>query len=310
MRIVVLSGGTGTPKLLEGLIQLVSPEKLTIICNTGDDWSFYSMHVSPDLDSVIYNLVGLLDRSKYYGIIDDTTNIVKILQDLGEDVWFKLGDKDAGICLLRTHLINKGHSLTETTRKITSKFGIQATILPMTDSNVETWVESSKGHIHLQEYWIREKGLPDILNVYYKNSSEAVPAPGVCEAIKNAKLVIVGPSNPISSIGPIIAIPGIRKALEATSAVRVGVSPIIGKKAFSGPAAVFMKAQGVEVSSIGVADYYNNLLDYLFVDETESDLAGTNVGTVKFVPVNTVMKTDKQKLRLAKEILKFVDKTS
>ena len=273
MKIVALAGGTGAAKLLRGLAPLVDPAELTIVGNTGDDTEIWGLHISPDLDTVCYTLAGLIDERKGWGLRDETFHALEQMPRLGEPAWFGLGDRDLATHLHRTRLLREGRSLTAVTADIVAALGVPARVLPMSDQAVRTRILGPDGWISFQEYFVREKAQTDVRAVAYAGAADSAPAPGVLTAIAEARAVIVCPSNPITSVGPILAVPGIAAALAATRATVLAVSPIIGGDAVSGPAGRLMAMAGLPVSAAGVARAYAAWLDVLVADERDRALA-------------------------------------
>jgi len=273
MKIVALAGGTGAAKLLRGLAPLVDPAELTIVGNTGDDTEIWGLHISPDLDTVCYTLAGLIDERKGWGLRDETFHALEQMPRLGEPAWFGLGDRDLATHLHRTRLLREGRSLTAVTADIVAALGVPARVLPMSDQPVRTRILGPEGWISFQEYFVREKAQTDVRAVAYAGAADSAPAPGVLAAIAEARAVIVCPSNPITSVGPILAVPGIAAALAATRATVLAVSPIIGGEAVSGPAGRLMAMAGLPVSAAGVARGYAAWLDILVADERDRALA-------------------------------------
>jgi LPPG:FO 2-phospho-L-lactate transferase len=272
MRITALAGGTGAAKLLRGLTPLLPPGALTVIGNTGDDTEMWGLHISPDLDTVCYTLAGLIDERKGWGLREETFNALEQMPRFGEPAWFGLGDRDLATHLHRTRLLREGRRLGEVTADIAAALGVSARVLPMSDEPVRTRILGPDGWISFQEYFVRDKAQTDVRAVEYAGATTARPAPGVAEALRDAQAVLVCPSNPITSIGPILAVPGIVEALGETAATVVAVSPIIGGEAVSGPAGRLMAATGLPVSAAGVARAYAAWLDTLVVDERDAPL--------------------------------------
>jgi LPPG:FO 2-phospho-L-lactate transferase len=303
--ITILSGGTGGAKFVEGLQAVLPAKELTVIVNTGDDLLWWGLHVSPDLDSITYALAGLLSKERGWGVEGDTFKCLDAMRSLGAPAWFQLGDRDLATHLTRTQLLAAGKTLTEATAAIAEKLGIHSQILPMTNERVETRVQTPDGELAFQEYFVRERYRPAVRGVRFVNAEAAKPAPGVLEAISESDAVLIAPSNPITSIGPILAVPGIRKALRETDATVAAVSPIIGGSAVSGPAGTLMEAQGLPVSVDGIAQAYSDFLNLLIVDEGDAAPAerlravGVEVHCTK-----TLMRTPEDKTALAKEVLR------
>jgi LPPG:FO 2-phospho-L-lactate transferase len=264
---IILSGGTGTPKLLDGLKEILPPEELTVVVNTAEDLWVSGNLISPDLDTVLYLFSDQIDRKKWWGIENDTFRTYERMQELGVEENLRLGDRDRATHIIRSNLIRDGASLTEATVKLASLFGIKANILPMSDDPVSTCIETLKGVMHFQDFWVGKHGEPDVLGVDIRGVSEASVAKKVMEALEKDDRVLIGPSNPITSIGPIISLPGMRELLKQKKVV--AVSPIIGNAPVSGPAGKLMQACGLEVSSMGVAEYYQEFLDVFVFDERD-----------------------------------------
>lgn len=269
MQVTALAGGTGAAKLLRGLTACVPASDLTIIGNTGDDAEIWGLHVSPDLDTVTYALAGRLDAARGWGLAGETFRCLETMVELGGDTWFNVGDRDLATHLVRTKALRTGVTLTAVTAEIAGRLGVRARILPMSDQPVRTQIATPDGWLSFQEYFVREKALVEVVGVEYGGAAAARPAPGVVESLAGADLVIVCPSNPVTSIGPILAVPGIVDALCATKAPIVAVSPIIGGAAVSGPAAALMQARGLDVSPLGVAAAYHPWLTALALAEQD-----------------------------------------
>lgn len=261
---IVLSGGTGTPKLLQGLRRVIPDEDITVIVNTAEDISISGNLVSPDLDTVLYLFGGLLDDSKWWGVKNDTFHTYKALKKLGIHEKLMIGDADRALHIIRSDLMRNGASLTEATFKLSSMLGIKANVLPMCDEKVDTMIETRKGNMHFQDFWVGLHGEPEVLDVQIKGIQKAKPSKAVIEALEKENNVIIGPSNPITSIGPILSLKGMREMLARKKVI--AVSPIIGYSPVSGPAGKLMKARGFEVSSNGVAECYGDILDALVID--------------------------------------------
>jgi LPPG:FO 2-phospho-L-lactate transferase len=302
--IVVLTGGTGGAKFLDGLRQVVSDQQLTLVVNTGDDLEWWGLYVSPDLDSITYVLAGLLSKERGWGVKGDTFFCLQAMRDLGEPIWFHVGDRDLAVHLLRSKLLTAGKTLSEATAEITAKMGVQARILPMSNSRVETRVDTPIGELSFQEYFVQRWYQDPVNSVRFAGASDAEPAPGVIEAIASASAVILAPSNPVTSIGPILAVPGIREALRLTEAQIVAVSPIVGSKAVSGPAGILMAAQGLQPSIAGVAAAYEDFLDVLIVDQSDQVAAKqlTRPG-LRVLCTNTIMTSVEDRTNLARIVM-------
>jgi len=299
--IAVLSGGTGGAKFVDGLRQIVPPEELTIIVNTGDDLMWWGLYVSPDVDSITYILSGKLSVERGWGVKGDTFYCLQAMGQLGQPTWFHAGDRDIATHILRSKLLADGKTLSQVTAEIAGKLGVKARILPMTNSRVETRVLTPIGELSFEEYFVERWYQDPVESVRYAGATDAEPAPGVMEAIKLADAVVVAPSNPVSSIGPILAVPGIRDALRTSRARIIAVSPIVRNAAVSGPAGILMQAQGYPVSIAGVADYYRDFLDILVVDSSDARAAEELQETgLRVHCTSTVLRTPEDRLALAR----------
>lgn len=296
--ITVLTGGTGGARFVQGLVRILPPEELTVIVNTGDDLTWWGLHVSPDLDSITYALAGILSRERGWGIEGDTFACLERMRQLGAPAWFQLGDRDLATHLRRTQLLT-AHTPTEATSQIASEMGVRARILPMSDDPVETRVLTDAGELSFQEYFVRERYRVPPKGVRFVGAEQAQAAPGVVEAIRDAAAVLIAPSNPVTSIGPILSVPGIRAALCQTAVI--AVSPIVGGAAVSGPAGELMKTQQLPVSIAGVAQAYEDFLDALIADERDRPHAADieKLG-IQVTFTNTIMDSDEAKAELAR----------
>jgi LPPG:FO 2-phospho-L-lactate transferase len=304
MKLTALAGGTGAAKLLRGLSRIMDPRDLTVIVNTGDDAEIWGLHISPDLDTVSYTLGGVIDEQKGWGLAGETFHTLDQIARFGEPTWFNLGDRDLATHLHRTRLLREGWTLTEVTRAIATALGVTATILPMSDQPVRTRILGPDGWLTFQEYFVREKAQVEARAVDYAGAAGSAPAPGVLAAIACADAVLVCPSNPITSVGPILAVPGLVEALGATSATVVAVSPIVGGAAVSGPAGRLMASAGLPVSAAGVARAYAAWLDRLVFDEQDRALADEiRVLGVAPVPAPTMMSSREAEITLARHVL-------
>jgi len=305
--VVALAGGVGAGKFLRGLIRVVPPEDLTVVVNTGDDLMVHGLFVSPDLDSVTYWLAGLMDRDRGWGRAGETFRATDELRRIdAEGSWFGLGDLDLATHLLRTGLRAEGRSLTEATADLTRRLGVGARILPMSDDPVTTRIEvvDERGDVHdlhFQEYWVQRGGRDDVKGVRYEGASRATPAPGVLASIAAADAVLVAPSNPIASVDPILAVPGVRDAIRARRDRTVGVSPIVGGAPLRGMADRLLPVAGVEVSAAGVAEHYRDLLGGWVIDRIDAAQADRVHGMgVRVAVVDTVMADDDVAASLAR----------
>jgi LPPG:FO 2-phospho-L-lactate transferase len=272
-RIAVLAGGVGAARFLRGLVMVVPPEQIAVIVNTGDDIALHGLHVSPDLDTVMYALAGVAHPEQGWGIAGDTFHALAALGRLGApDTWFRLGDQDLATHLRRTVLLAQGHTLTSATTALAAALGIRTRILPMTDLPVTTRVLTPNGELHLQEYFVREACRPPVLGVRFEGREAAYPTSEALEAIANATAVIVAPSNPIISIGPILALSGMREALRAAPPV-VAITPLIGGRAVKGPTVELMRGTGLEPHAAAVAQLYADFLTAFVLDVVDADSA-------------------------------------
>lgn len=307
--ITALGGGVGAAKFLEGLSSVIGNEQLNVIVNTGDDISINGLNVSPDIDTIIYRLSGHIDKSKGWGLSGDTFNALNALDRFGLETWFNIGDKDIATHIYRTYLTNKGHSATEIASKISEAFDIAKNIriIPMTDQAVETWIQTHEGEIHFQDYLVKRKMAPEVCRVSIRGVNNAKPAPGVVESINDARIVIICPSNPIISIGPILQVKGVREALRKTKAYIVAISPLVGGMPLKGPADRLMRGLGLEVSSTQVARLYSDFLDTMVIDikDAHEDQAIADLGLKTFV-ADTVMSDKEKAANLSSSILELI----
>jgi len=302
--ITVLAGGVGAAKFLRGLADVVDPATITIIGNTADDEEFWGLHVSPDLDTVVYTLSDVVDPEAGWGIANDTFTTLEQAGELGLETWFKLGDKDIATHLLRTRLLREGKSLSEATRTIAGAFGVACSLLPMSDDRVRTLVTTDDGEFSFQEYFVGRQQQDEVRALRFDGIDMASAAAGVIAAIRDANQVIIAPSNPLVSIGPILAVPGIRDALAETEAKIAAVSPIIGGRALKGPADRMLASLGYESSAAGVAKLYANFLDILVLDNQDATLAPEieALGVTAFV-TDTIMRDQQSQAALARVTL-------
>ncbi len=299
-RITALAGGTGSVKLVRGLYT-INRSTLTVIVNVGDNVWMHGLYVCPDIDTIVYGLAGILDQPRGWGVKDDTFNFQKQLASLGEETWFQLGDRDLATHVWRTMRLRKGATVSEITKALCERFSIEAKVIPVTNEFVETRVVADHEEMHLQEFWVKRRGRDTVTRIKYFRAAKAQPAPEVLDAIGSADLVIICPANPISSIGPILAVPGVRRALSRTSAKVLAVSPIIGSNPVSGPAGTFMKAMKIEVSPLGVALFYRSFLDEMVLHISDRNLAPRMTGIgVKPKITDVLMRSAEDEIRLAK----------
>jgi LPPG:FO 2-phospho-L-lactate transferase len=302
--IVVLAGGVGAARFLEGVVRAVDPARVVAVVNTGDDAEFFGLHVSPDIDTILYTLADLVEPSQGWGVREDTEHALAMLRRLGHDTWFKLGDRDLAVHIHRTERLRAGLSHTAVTDDLRRRLGLAARLLPMTDDPVRTRVRTPDGWLEFQEYFVRRRSADEVLEIAYEGAEAARPAPGVLDAIRDAEAVLLAPSNPLVSVGTILAVPGVRAALRETAARIVAVSPIVGGATIKGPADRMMRGLGMEVSAVGVARAYADFLDALVLDEQDRALAGRVEETgVRAVVTDTIMRDLAAKERLARVVL-------
>jgi LPPG:FO 2-phospho-L-lactate transferase len=271
--IVVLAGGVGAARFLQGVVAALPVRDLTIIGNVGDDTEIAGLHVSPDLDTVLYTLTGESDEEQGWGVRGDSSRALERARSLGHDAWFWLGDLDIGLHLTRTEALNAGLPLSAVTTRLAGALGLEDRLVPVTDDRLRTIIETPDGDLDFQTYYVRHGHRDDVVGIRFDGAAVAAPAPGVVDAIRRAAAIIVAPSNPLISIGPILAVPGIREALLARSVPCVAVSPIVGGQALRGPAAEMMRSLGLEPSPAGVAGLYDGLIDAIVIDEADHGLA-------------------------------------
>jgi LPPG:FO 2-phospho-L-lactate transferase len=306
--ICVLSGGTGGAKFVDGLRQVMPAEEITIIVNTGDDLLWWGLYVSPDIDSITYVLSGMLSRERGWGVKGDTFLCLQAMGQLGEPTWFHTGDRDLAVHLLRSRLMAEGKTLLEATSIICEKLGVKARILPMSNSRVETRVDTPNvSELSFEEYFVQRWYQDPVNAVRFAGASDAEPAPGVVEAIRTADAILVAPSNPVTSIGPILAVPGIRDALLQARGKIAAVSPIVGNAPVAGPAGILMAAQGWPCSIAGIAQAYEDFLDVLICDTRDARAAESLRQTgLRVQCTQTIMRNADDKAALAREALTYV----
>jgi LPPG:FO 2-phospho-L-lactate transferase len=302
--ITALAGGVGAARFLTGLVRIVKEEDLTVIVNIGDDIELNGLYISPDADIITYTLSGMVDEMKGWGVRDDTFNSLEALKRFSGITWFALGDRDLATHIYRTSLLRKGLKLSDATARIARAFGLKLTILPMTDDRFETRIVTREGSVHFEEYLVKKKAQEEVLGVEFFGADDAKPAEGVINAIENSDLIVVCPSNPIVSIGAILTVKGVREAIRKEDAKKVAVSPIVAGAPIKGPADKMLKGLGLEVSAYSVAKLYADFLDTFIIDTSDSkEKARIETLGVEVKVTNTIMKTLKDKVRLAKTVL-------
>lgn len=270
MIVTILAGGTGSVKLVRGLVS--QDIKVNVISNVGDNYWLYGLYVCPDIDTIIYGLADLLDQERGWGIKKDTFNFLRQMEIFGEETWFRVGDRDAATHLIRTNMLKNGKNLSDITKWMCEKFAVSANIIPVTDNSVETRITTDKGELHLQEYWVKHRGKDPVTGIQYIGAEKARPNPEAINAIHDADMVILAPGNPLTSIGPMLQIKGIRKELSKIKKKVIAVSPLIGDKAIAGPAAKYMEAAGIETNAYGLAKMYSDVCSNIIVDTKDKEL--------------------------------------
>ncbi len=304
--IVALAGGVGGAKLAHGLYQALPTDSLTVIVNTADDFTYWDLHVSPDLDTVMYTLAGIANESTGWGVANETWSGLAAAARLGAETWFRIGDQDLATHVLRTGALRDGRSLTMVTAAFASALGIRARLLPMTDDQVATAIETPDGWLAFQDYFVRRQHRDPVISVRIDGIQQAAASRQVEDAIRSAGAIIFCPSNPIVSIGPILAVPGIREMLAAASAPRVAVSPIVGGRALRGPADVMLNTLGHESSAVGVARLYRDILTGIVIDELDAeDEPAIRALGIKVLVTGTVMHGVDDRRALAAKILEW-----
>jgi LPPG:FO 2-phospho-L-lactate transferase len=302
--ITALAGGVGAARFLDGLVKLISEKDLSAIVNTGDDIELFGLHISPDIDIVTYTLAGIVDEGKGWGIRGDTFQCLEALRRFSQEAWFALGDRDLATHIFRSSLLEKGLKLSEVTAEVARALGLNVTILPMTDDKFETHIVTKDGSIHFQEYLVKRGAKDEVFDVEFIGADDAKPAAGVIDSLAKAELVIVCPSNPIVSIGTILAVKGVRDALRQTDAKKIAVSPIVAGAPIKGPADKMLKGLGLEVSAYSVAKLYADFLDVFVLDAADSAEKNRieKLG-VEVKVTNTMMRTLDDRIRLARAVL-------
>jgi len=299
-----MAGGIGASKFLIGLADVLPPKDITVIANTGDDIELFGLRICPDLDTVTYTLGGVINPVTGWGLSGDTFECLQRLKRYYGDAWFNLGDRDLATHIFRTNQLRQGIPLSEITDSIRRVLGVESTILPMTNSYTPTQITTDEGEMHMQEYFVRRRCEPRVISIRSDNVAFANPAPHVISAIIDSDLVIVCPSNPFISIGPILAVPGLRDALRETNTTIIAITPIVGGKALKGPAADMLRDLGHEVSASAVARIYNDFLDIFVLDAMDAELKGEiEANGARVITTNTIMDTAEQKATLARTVI-------
>ena len=307
---LALSGGVGGAKLALGLSRILTPEQLTIVCNTGDDFEHYGLRICPDLDSVMYALAGRNNEQQGWGLANESWRVMEQLGELGDETWFKLGDLDIATHLLRSDYLRRGETLSTATRKLCEGFGVRHRILPMTDDTAATVVITEQGELSFQHYFVREQCQPVVRGFYFRGIEQAQPHPELLQSLLDGEIdaVIICPSNPFVSIDPILQLPGVRVALENTAVPVIAVSPIVGGEAIKGPAAKMLRELKRPSSALAIAEYYRDILDGFVIDNADAEqidaIAGFNIVVHA---TQSVMRTLDDRVKLAAETLQFAE---
>lgn len=307
--ITILAGGTGGAKLARGFASVLPPGELHVVVNTGDDCSFYGLRVSPDVDMAIYTLAGLLNQVQGWGLYGDTSAVAERLQALGENLWFNLGDQDLAVQLLRNAWYEKGGTPTGFARWLGETLGINAVVLPMTDDHVETRIVTKNGDRHFEEYLLKDRGCGTVQKIWFQGAEVSRPTVEVLTALRESNVIIFGPSNPLVSIGPILALPDVREVIENSSALKIAISPIVGGKVIKGPLASMMLDLGMEPSSFTIAGIYEGLIHTFVLDKEDSEQAQRikQKLNTEVITLDTRMTDKERETALASDLLEYVD---
>jgi LPPG:FO 2-phospho-L-lactate transferase len=306
MKVCALAGGVGGAKLASGLQDVLPPGELSMVVNTADDFDLWGLHICPDLDTVMYTLAGISNPETGWGIVDESFETLNMLERYGEETWFRLGDRDLATHILRTSRMRSGETLTEVTAGLSAVLGVDSAVLPMSDDPVFTVLETAEGHLEFQEYFVRRRQRDEVLAIELRGIQDARPTERVLAAISGADAIVLCPSNPVVSVGPILALPGMTEALSSSSAPKVAVSPIVGGRALKGPADRMLASLGHEVSAAGVARMYAGLVGGMVIDRTdEEERAGIEALGMRVLVTQSVMRDAEDRARLASETLEF-----
>ncbi|PWU02930.1 MAG: 2-phospho-L-lactate transferase [Terriglobia bacterium] len=308
---VALAGGVGAARFLAGLARVLLPERIVVIGNTGDDAEIHGLHISPDLDTVTYTLAGLADPQRGWGIQRDTFHALDALRRLGAETWFQLGDCDLGTHLYRTERLRQGAALSRVTAEIATALGVRVTLLPMSEGRVRTRIGTPRGELEFQTYFVKRRARDKVTGIRFEGAEQAAPAAGVLEAIREAQAIIVCPSNPFISMGPILAIPGIRVALQQRRAAVAAISPIIAGRALKGPAAAMMRSMKLKPAAAEVARLYEDFVGIFVLDNADRKQAGA-VQALGMRPVvtNTIMRGVRERQALARTVVRELGLTA
>jgi len=312
-KVLALSGGVGGAKLALGLSKVLTPEQLTIVANTADDFEHLGLAISPDLDTVMYTLAGLNDQQRGWGLAGESWQAMSALQQLGGDSWFQLGDKDLATHIVRSQALARGETLSEVTASLCDRLGIAHPILPMSDDPVRTLVDTDQGSLAFQHYFVREQCAPAVKGFHFDGVDSALPHPRLLELLQDPSLAatVICPSNPFVSVSPLLQLAGVRQAMIDSTAAVIAVSPIVAGLAIKGPAAKMMQELNMPVTATAVAEYYGELLDGFVIDESDRDQTEV-IGAlgVSVLVVPTVMKSLQDRINLAEQVLSFAEQLS
>lgn len=305
-QVVALAGGVGGAKLAYGLYQIAPPEKLTVIVNTADDFEHLGLHISPDLDTVMYTLAGAANPVTGWGVKDESWGMMAALARYGGPTWFQLGDRDLATHLLRSQWLREGYPYNWVTAELCRRLGVRCTLLPMSEQPVRTMVMTTQGELAFQEYFVHQQCQPVVKSIRFAGVEAAQPSREVASALRSADMIIFCPSNPFVSLDPILALPNLRRIIAASRAPKIGVSPIVGGAALKGPAAKMMNELGLDVSPLGVVQHLREVLTHFVIDHADEAYQEpiTNLGLRTLVTA-TVMRNDAERVRLAREVVEF-----
>ena len=306
MKVLALAGGVGGAKLAAGLEAALPPGDLSVVVNTADDFDLWGLRICPDLDTVMYTLAGIANPETGWGIIGESFGALEMLAGYGEDTWFKLGDRDLATHVLRTTRLRSGEPLTRVTADLSGALGVESAMLPMCDEPVATVLDTPDGPLEFQEYFVRRRQRDEVLGMRLQGVGDARPTEAVLRALAGADLVVLCPSNPVVSIGPILAVPGMREALASSSVPKIAVSPIVGGRALKGPADRMLASLGHEVSSVGVSRMYEGLVSGMVIDGVdEGERLGIEALGMRVLVTAVIMRDEPDRVRLAREVLGF-----
>ena len=300
MNVTVLSGGVGGARFVRGLVDVVDPAGVTVIGNVGDDLEVFGLYVQPDIDTILYTLADRIDEERGWGVAGETWHALQVAEELGAETWFQLGDRDIGLHLARSAALGAGKRLSELIAAFARALGISARILPATDDRLRTWIQTDDGELTFQEWFVHRRHEPEVLNVRFEGAETARPAPGVLEALDAADLIVVAPSNPFVSIGPVLAVREIREAITSRRVPSVAVSPVIGGKAVKGPADRMLNRLKGGAGPSHVTSCYEGLIDALVYDEADGEV---DLGDVRPIVTRTLMTDAASRHRLAEAAL-------